>query len=198
MKPEVNSDTQEIFEHMAEDLAKNQRNDPSFRRQKDSYPSGSSGRFVLLALGVVVVVLLLIVVFRGSGKVDLAPIQNRIDQVEKRTSQVDGNARKIEALEGQIASLQQTLSKWEGASRSLGERVDRLAKQMERPSADPPAQKAPTQAKAKYYEVRPGDTLYAIAKKQGMSMDQLVKLNKLKKNAEIQPGQKLLVSAERP
>jgi LysM repeat protein len=198
MKSEVNSDTHEIFEHMEEDLAKSQRNDPSFRRQKDSYASGSSARLVLLALGAAIVVLLVILVFRGTGKVDLAPLQNRMDQLEKRTVQLDENARKIDALEGQITSLQQTLSKWEGTSRSLGERMDKLARQTEKPPAELPAQKAPTQAKAKYYEVRSGDTLYAIAKKHGMSMDQLVKLNKLKRNAELHPGQKLLVSAERP
>jgi LysM repeat protein len=198
MKPEVNSDTQEIFEHMAEDLAKSQRNDPSFRRQKDSYGSGSSGRFVLLGLGAAIVVLLVILVFRGTGKVDLAPIQNRIDQLEKKMAQVDGNAKKIDTLEGQIKSLQQTLSKWEGASRSLGERMDKLAKQMIKPQAELPAQKTQAQAKAQYYEVRRGDTLYAIAKTHGISMDQLLKLNKLKRNAEIEPGQKLLVSAERP
>jgi LysM repeat protein len=198
MKPEVNSDTQEIFDHMAEDLAKNQRNDPSFRRQKDPYGSSPSPRFVLLGLGAAVVVLLAILVFRGTGKVDLAPIQNRIDQLEKKTAQVDANAKKIDALEGEIKTFQQTLSKWEGADRSLGERIDKLAKQMGNPQAEPPAHKAKAQAKARYYEVRSGDTLYSIAKQHGISMDHLRRLNKLKKNAEIEPGQKLLISPERP
>ena len=188
MKPEVNSDTQEIFDHMAEDLAKSQRNDPSLRRQKDSYGSGPSARFVLL----------IILLFRGAAKVDLAPIQNRIDQMEKKLAQVDANAKKIDALEGQIRSFQQTLSKWEGTSRSLGERIDKLAKQMEKTQAELPAQKAQAPARARYYEVRRGDTLYGIAQKHGISMDQLLRLNKMKKNAEIQPGQRLLVSAERP
>lgn len=197
MKPEVNSDTQEIFDHMAEDLAKNQRNDPSFRRQRGSYGSSPSPKFVLLGLAAAIVVLLVILVFRGTGKVDVAPMQNRIDQLEKKTAQIDGNAKKIDALEGQIKALQQTLSRWEGAERSLGERVDKLAKQMGKPQAEPAAQKAKAQAKTRYYEVRSGDTLYSIAKKHGISMDYLRRLNKLKKDAEIKPGQKLLIPAER-
>jgi LysM repeat protein len=198
MKPEVNSDTQEIFDHMAEDLARHQRNDPSFRRQRDSYGSSSSLRFILLGLGAAIVVLLFILVIRGTGKVNLVPLQNRIDQLEKKTAQIDGNAKKIDALEGQIKALQQTLSKWEGAERSLGERVDKLAKQMGKPQAEPAAQKAKAQAKTRYYEVRSGDTVYSIAKKYGISMDHLRRLNKLKKDAEIKPGQKLLIPAERP
>lgn len=198
MKPGVDSETQEIFDDMAEDLAKDRRNDPP-RRQKNAYGSGPSGRFILLlGLGAVILILLLVLLFRGSGKQDLTPLQSRLDQLERRTALLDEHGKRLEALDNQIKSLQQNQSRLEGAVKSIAERLDRVSKQMEKPSAQAPAQKEPAQAKTQIHEVRPGDTLFGIASKYGITLDQLLRLNNLKKNAAIQPGQKLLVSPQRP
>ena len=198
MKPGVDSETQEIFEDMAEDLAKDRRND-SPRRQKNAYSSGPSGRFILLiGLGAVIVILLLVLLFRGSGKQDLSPIQSRLDRLEKRIALVEESGKRIEALDGQMKSLQQNQLRLESSSKSVADRLEKLSRQMEKPPAQPPAHKEPVQAKAQYHEVRPGDTLYGIASKYGLTLDQLLRLNNLKKNAALQPGQKLLVSPERP
>ena len=198
MKPGVDSETQEIFEDMAEDLAKDRRNDPP-HRQKNSYSSGPSGRFILLiGLGAVIVILLLVLLFRGSGKQDLSPIQSRLDRLEKRIALVEESGKRIEALDGQMKSLQQNQLRLESSSKAVADRLDKLSRQMEKPPAQPPAHKEPVQAKAQYHEVRPGDTLYGIASKYGLTLDQLLRLNNLKKNAALQPGQKLLVSPERP
>ncbi len=43
----------------------------------------------------------------------------------------------------------------------------------------------------KNYKVKKGDTLYSIAKRSGMTVDQLCKMNGIKKNASIKPGQVL-------
>ena len=198
MKPGVDSETQEIFEDMAEDLAKDRRNDPP-HRQKNAYSSGPSGRFILLiGLGAVIVILLLVLLFRGSGKQDLSPIQSRLDRLEKRIALVEESGKRIEALDGQMKSLQQNQLRLESSSKSVADRLEKLSRQMEKPPAQPPAHKEPVQAKAQYHEVRPGDTLYGIASKYGLTLDQLLRLNNLKKNAALQPGQKLLVSPERP
>ena len=52
---------------------------------------------------------------------------------------------------------------------------------------------APPEGGEKYYKVRSGDTLYGIAKKHGTTVDELVKLNKLKDERHIYTGQKLLL-----
>lgn len=199
MNAGVNSDTREIFEDMADDLAKNRKNDPPFRRQKDAYPSGPSGRpGLLLGLGAVILILLIVLLLRGSSKQDLTPIQNRLDRLETAAALVEGYGKRIEILENQMKSLQQSQSKLESSGKSTAERLDKLSRQMEKPAAQTPPQKESVQAKAKVHEVRPGDTLYGIAGKYGITLDQLLRLNNLKKNAAIQPGQKLLVSPERP
>ena len=46
-----------------------------------------------------------------------------------------------------------------------------------------------------YYAVRKGDTLYSIAKKNGLSVDELRDLNDLSKNAKLKVGQQLRVDA---
>jgi lipid-binding SYLF domain-containing protein len=48
--------------------------------------------------------------------------------------------------------------------------------------------------KERYYLVRSGDTLYGIAKQQGISVDELCRLNTITKTDHIYPGQKLLVA----
>lgn len=193
MKPGVDSETQEMLEDMAEDLAKDRRKEP-LRRQKNS-GSGPSGRFILLlGLGAVILFLLLVLLFRGSGKQDLTPIQGRLDQLEKRTARIDEYGKRLETLDTQIKSLQQNQSRLEGSAKTTAERLEKLSRQAEKPPAQPPAQKEPAQAKPQVHEVRPGDTLYGIAGRYGITLDQLLRLNNLKKNAAIQPGQKLRVS----
>ena len=46
----------------------------------------------------------------------------------------------------------------------------------------------------KVYKVRQGDTLYAISKEHGMTLQQLLELNKLSSSSVIKPGEKLIIS----
>jgi lipid-binding SYLF domain-containing protein len=57
------------------------------------------------------------------------------------------------------------------------------------------AQKKPrSQAEGRYHVVSSGDTLSKIGKQYGISVDELCRLNNMKKTDTIHPGQKLLVS----
>jgi murein DD-endopeptidase MepM/ murein hydrolase activator NlpD len=42
---------------------------------------------------------------------------------------------------------------------------------------------------ARFHKVKKGETLFSIAKKRGTSVDNIMKLNHLKKNAKLKPGQ---------
>ncbi len=48
-----------------------------------------------------------------------------------------------------------------------------------------------------FYAVRKGDTLYSIAKKNGLSVAELRELNDLRKEAKLKPGQKLRITPSR-
>jgi LysM repeat protein len=52
---------------------------------------------------------------------------------------------------------------------------------------------SPQRALHKVHEVEPGETLWNIAQRYGMSVDEIVRLNKLNPSETIYPGQKVLV-----
>jgi len=61
----------------------------------------------------------------------------------------------------------------------------------------PPASMAPKEAAAqtaRYHRVKPKETLYSIARRYGISADEIYRLNNLKQTQNIKPGQKLLVA----
>lgn len=54
----------------------------------------------------------------------------------------------------------------------------------------------PQKAVHSVHEVQPGDSLWNISKRYGMSVDELVRINKLAPTDPIYPGQKLLVTPD--
>jgi len=121
-------------------------------------------------------VLLLVVVFpflfgcgNGESKEELSSLKTRLDQVEERLTQLEGTERKMAHLESQVKKLERSISK-------LNKPV------------------APRTKKGRYHEVRQGDSLFKIAQKHGITVEELCRLNKITSKAVIRPGQKLLVA----
>jgi len=194
MTREVSADTQEIFGEMQEDLARTKAN---VRRNRNPQDSDSSGKTLLLwgFIGIILI-LLIVLLFRGGDKAvteDLNALKTRVEQMEKRASVMEAAARKMDAVDGQIKGLQQSVSKVESAQRSLAERIDKLAQKAEKPSAPQAAQKKPS-AQAKLHEVQPGETVFSIAKKYNLSAEQFLKLNNMTKKDTLQAGQKVVVA----
>lgn len=194
MTREVSADTQEIFGEMQEDLA---RNKPNVRRNRNPQDSDSSGKPLLLwgFIGIILI-LLIVLLFRGGDKAvteDVNALKTRVEQMEKRASSMEAATKKMDAVDGQIKGLQQSVSKVEGAQRSLAERIDKLAQRAEKPSAPQAAQKKPS-AQAKLHEVQPGETVFSIAKKYNLSAEQFLKLNNMTKKDTLQAGQKVVVA----
>ena len=55
---------------------------------------------------------------------------------------------------------------------------------------------SPQKALHRVHQVEPGETLWNIAKRYGMSVEEVVRLNKLDPSETIYPGQKLLVNPD--
>ena len=162
--------------------------------QQDSNSSGKSA--LLWGVMGIILILLLVLLFRGGDKAvteELNALKVRVEQMEKKTAAFESAAKKADTLDGQIRGLQQSVSKVEASQRSLTERVDRLAQHAEKPAAAQPAQKKPG-AQTKVHEVRPGETIFSIAKKYNLTADQLLKLNNMTKKDTVQVGQKLVVA----
>ncbi|MCU0594537.1 MAG: LysM peptidoglycan-binding domain-containing protein [Desulfobacterota bacterium] len=195
MTREVSSDTQEIFGEMQEDLA---RQKASLRRNRNPQDSNPPGRPMLLwGLIGIILILLLVLLFRGGDKAvteELNALKTRVEQTEKRAAASETAAKKVDAVDGQIKALQQSIAKVEGNQRSLADRIDKLAQHAEKPAAAQPAPQKKPGAQAKVHEVKPGETLFSIAKKYNIPADQLLKLNNMTKKDTIQAGQKLVVA----
>jgi len=194
MTRDVGSDTQEIFGEMQEDLA-GQKAD--FRRNRNPQNSDSSGKSLLLwgFIGIILI-LLIVLLFRGGDKAlteELTALKTRVEQMEKRASAPETSAKRIDEIEAQIKGLHQLVSKTEAAQRSLADRMEKMAKQAEKPPSPQAAQKKPS-AQAKVHVVQRGDTLFGIAKKYSVSVDQLLKLNHMNKKDTLRAGQKLVVA----
>ena len=121
-------------------------------------------------------VLLLVVVFpflfgcgNGESKEELSSLKTRLDEIEKRLTRLEGTERKMALLESQVKKLERSISK-------LNKPV------------------APRTKKGRYHEVRQGDSLFKIAQKHGITVEELCRLNKITSKAVIRPGQKLLVA----
>ena len=70
------------------------------------------------------------------------------------------------------------------------------ARKLSSPAATPAVRRGetPTVSRGETHTVRRGETPYAIARKYGLTVEQLLKANRLAAGATIQPGQKLFVS----
>jgi membrane-bound lytic murein transglycosylase D len=55
------------------------------------------------------------------------------------------------------------------------------------------AENASSAKKGTYYKIKKGDTLYKISKEQGVSMDDLKRLNKLTNKSKLSVGQKIVL-----
>lgn len=193
----------ELMDDMADDLRKK-------RSKSDPRGSGLSPgisnpkRTLILAIGTLLVFgILLILLIRGitgPSSTDTAPLMAKISQLEERLGGLEGISERVGRLEKEGDGIRQSLERVEKSIKGLKAEVseksgkgETLAKEAgvsgegSRPSAAPSSSK-------KYHTVRRGESLYGIAKKYGVTIDDLRRLNKdLSKNRPIIPGQKILV-----
>jgi LysM repeat protein len=208
------SDSKEILDEMSDDFADE---GITRRRTPTSAPQRAPGSKIILGVGIVILALIVILFFRGGDSVskeEFKALSNRLDQIERRLASTEADDKKVSSLETQFQTLNQSLSRLDGADKTIREKLDKLTQQMEKPaaptqSAAPPgpapkastsssAQKtSPPKASPRYHEVAPGETLFQIAGKYGMSVEDLRRLNKLKAGHTLHPGQKLLISTGR-
>jgi hypothetical protein len=131
-------------------------------------------------------VFLLVVVFpflfacgNEESKEELSFINTRLDQVEGRLTrlgEVEERLAQLEGTEQKIANLGSQIEKLE---RSISEMNKLVASRTK---------------KERYHEVRQGDSLFKIAQKHGITVEELCFLNKITSKTVIRPGQKLLVA----
>jgi len=177
------------------------------KEPRDQTPKNSSEtliskfqRTVTILGGLVLLLLILLFahIYRGGDSLspdDLKDVRADLAHLEKGLLTLE---QKITNLEESGKDLQQSIL---GAERSreaisanlkeLNQRIGQFEKGIESTEG-----KRRAQTKKEYYEVRPGDTLYGISQKYGISLDALRRLNGLAPDHLIRPGEKLIVSGD--
>ena len=143
--------------------------------------------------------ILLVVIFVGglSGcsdeKVskDVSSIKSRLEKIEDRLGNIEKSAKRVGLLEVEFQKLQQSMEAWE---RAITARLAPVSKK----KAGSRTQAAATRkkGKTKYYIVEKGDSLFRVAQKHDMKIDQLCELNKITTKTVLHPGVKLLVFSD--
>jgi LysM repeat protein len=137
---------------------------------------------------------------RKNTDVELNTLKLKINMVETRLSHI----------EKEISELQTSLTKGQDPQDFLTQRLNALSLQVSQlekkvssstrgvsdSSSVQPG--GVTQDKERYHEVKPGETLYRIARTYGFSVDELCRLNNISPGdvGDIQPGRRLLVSSK--
>ncbi len=181
---------------------------------------------LIAAAGLLVAVIIVLMFLSGSpssgDKEQVKSHEARLRSIEEKLAKLewlDTGLARLDRKEKEIAALSERIAQLESA---LNLKVDQLSKQISKPQAAKPPESAPSKAenapskteppapkaaaapaktakdaKTKVHVVQKGETLYGISRKYNMSVDELLKLNKISSKDPIKPGQQLVVESAR-
>ena len=189
--------------------------DPEFQRDDDSSKDRSYSKRreirmdnkkrlpVLVGIALILIFVVGIIYF-----ITKRPAATDTKSEETLASKMSAIEQKVTSLEAQITELRGKPTT--GATdpfllhqvEALTKRMEALEKGGQQPRVEskttrPAPSKPAVTSQKKYHTVQRGETLLKIAKKYGIAVGELRKLNNLSKGQSIKIGQKLLVSAER-
>lgn len=176
----------------------------------DSHPSIFQKKSMLpFVIGGVALVVLIILFFIFSGSGDevntaqLRSLEARIEQLEQRMSALGAVDKVLDRLNKQEQIVQTLGGQFNGFESTVKTQIDQIIKELGKlhqqstPTQAPATQAAqPTKAasketKARFHEVRAGETLYRISREYDLTVEQLRSYNNLGPDSAIHPGQKL-------
>jgi cell division protein FtsB len=151
-------------------------------------------------------IIFLILVLGGTlGKV--VGFENRLKNLEEQIVRFQDIDDKLTPILEQAQALEQLKDRFDRLEASMTLRMDHIVTGLndlqkkiaqvkpKKTQVLKPAAVAKKTPKKRYYTVRPGDTLYNISRKYGLTVKKIRALNKLSDKAVIHPGQKLIVGS---
>ncbi len=201
-------DVKGIVEEMAQDRGRGVHRASGLSR--NSGPSSPRGRARALLFGgvalAVLVAVLVLLLGRGDPEGDEAwrRLSERVARMESTLERLEASNQQFPALIGRIEGLGKSVSRLESEQRTLLDRADRLARRVDAladavrtsggETEDRPREAAAVQAPSTH-TVQRGETLFRIARRYGLSVEELCRLNGINRNAVIRPGQELVVGS---
>lgn len=182
-------------------------------KSSDVFRPKSIMPYAIAGAGLVALVIVWVVFLSGPkdtvGREELQSLEARIEQLENRMKTmgvVDKALEKLSRQEEELTRLGQRFNRLESTATT---QIDQILKDIvalhqktaQPPAAGeppvPPAEKIkpaaskPKEAASQYHQVQPGENLYRIGRRYGLTVEQLRSFNKLAPNDAIYPGQKL-------
>jgi len=126
-------------------------------------------------------------------------LEKRVAALERRLDQYQEGAALMQRMDFLETGINDVRGRLFTQEQKLSEGFDRISTaQQQKESKIPPKPEAvnATGAEAtRYHEVTPGETLFRISRRYGVSVEHLRQLNGLSESSLIHPGQKLIVSS---
>jgi Tfp pilus assembly protein PilN len=156
---------------------------------------------VWYAAGAVILVILIIVVVSGgdSDTRQRDALEKRIVLLEKRLELLDQIGSRLEVLEEDKNGTKPLMVRLERLETSIAQKLTDMSNKINEIQKKIPARSTrqdsktdiPGKSAGQYHIVQQGETLYSISKQHGLTVEQLTRLNNLRKGSPIQPGQRL-------
>jgi LysM repeat protein len=200
MEHRSGDDVKGIVEEMAEDRGRTMNRANTKKRDPRAPAREGLGRTLLFG-GVAALVLLtasFLLIGRGGAKDDEAwrDLAERVDRIELRLDRMEEASKQIPAMIGRMEGLGKSMNRIESDQRALLDRMDSLSRRLEnlsRPAAAEAPPSPPASGRVVTHTVARGETLFSIAKRYGLSVEALCRMNGIRPNEVIQPGQRLVV-----
>jgi LysM repeat protein len=199
MQRNPENDIDQMVEEFADEMEYSQLHGNTRRGEPSRDPARRGRSWFPWAVVVVLIIGMAALLFRddtNSLEKELKSLKTQLQQVDKRLASMEASDEKLGRLENQVKGLRRSVGRLEKSVARVNQSLEAKKK------SAPAAKKATTTAKKtaapkvkkRYHTVRKGESLYGIAKKYGLPVDTLRRLNNLNKKSVIRPGQKLLVS----
>lgn len=197
--------------HTIEKEAKREETD--FDERYNDKPRSSSLKKKTLFIGGAVILVIIIATLFPSRKSDLSKADfnvliERVDRIEAQVTDIEETQKRItDSLLAQKNTVREGVTVVSGTEGTMAQQLDLLARKVEELQQKMGSVVKEVQAirtvtgdrvqakKTQYHVVVRGESLYRIARKYGLTVNELCKLNKITPRQSIYPGQKLLVSS---
>jgi len=205
-----------VNEHYAAEEVADLDQEKYYERSSEVLRNKSIVLFIIGGLGLVVLVVMFVIILsRPKNIVDLEYLQSleaRMQQLEKKLATIGIMDQIIERLGKQEQNLDRLDKKTDRFESTVTTQIDQIIKELgalhqktsqistaAAPQPKTTNKKQPVASKKvktapQFHQVQPGETLYRISRRYGLSIEQLRTYNDLAANAAIYPGQKLKLS----
>ena len=178
----------------------NGQNDRLGRTSQSHMPI--KGKLAIWDAAILLLSLFITLFFGGGGGIsrdELTAVNARIEEIEVKLSKLESSVERLGKLDTGGDSLKRSVASLENSVDSIKKQLAGLTAKVEArrqtaaPTKTPQKKTGTAPGHGLYHTVKKGDTLFSIADKYDLTLDELLKMNNLKKDAVLNIGQKLLV-----